>query len=102
MGIMTEIYKYRLYVDINAYISFLNRINVFLVFPSKNYEKIRHGKRKKYTSDKVMTRTWAEESPRETLQGRYPMPVDLVLKAEFNIPDILLVDYDPDWYDDEI
>lgn len=95
---MIEIYKYRLYVDINAYISFLNQINTFLVFPSKSYEKIRHGKRKKYTSDKVMTRTWAIESPRETLQGRYPMPVDLILKEKFNIPDTQLVNYDPDWY----
>lgn len=90
MGIM----KFKLYISKSEYTKRLNLINEKLGFPSKRYSKIKNGVREHFVSDKIMTRTWAEENPRLTEQNKYAFPVSESIEEYF----LGLVEYSPEWY----
>jgi len=92
MGIM----KFKLYNSKSAYITRLNLVNKDLGFPNKNYSKIINGIRKHFVADKIMTRTWAEENPRETKLNQFPFPVEKSMETSFTG----FVEYNPEWFEE--
>ena len=87
--------KFKLYKSKSEYTKSLNLINEEMGFPSKKYQKYIRGRLRKFTSNKIMTRTWADENPKKTLQNKYPMPIE----GETTLTG--LVDYNENWYPDE-
>jgi len=86
--------KFKLYISKAKYTAKLNEINTQLGFPSKRYSKFINGVRKHFVADRVMTRTWADENPRETELKQFAFPVNKEMEKEFTA----LVEYDKDWY----
>ena len=84
--------KYKLYSSKLEYTKELNLINKEMGFPSNKGLVFENGKWIEKTFDRIMTRTWANENPRITLQDKYPLPIEGVTKL------IGLVDYDKTWY----
>ena len=87
--------KYKLYTSKSEYTKRLEIINKEMGFPSKKYQKYVLGRLRNFTSKKIMTRTWANENPRKTLSGEYPLPIEGKSLTG-------LVNYDKNWYDDKI
>ncbi len=85
-------HKYKLYSLKSNYTKKLEKINTKMGFPSNKGTKLVDGKWKELTFSKIMTRTWAEENPRQTLSGKYPLPIE----GATNLTG--LVDYDEKWY----
>ena len=89
---------YKLYSTRANYTKKLNEINLKMGFPSKKYSKILAGKRKHFIAKKIMTRTWANENPQITKQGKYAFPVPKEMEKDFTG----LVEYNNNWYESEI
>lgn len=86
--------KFKLFNSKSAYTTKLNLVNTEKGFPNKNYSKILRGKRVHFVADRIMTRTWAEENPRETKLKQLPFPVSEEMEKDFT----RLVEYDENWF----
>lgn len=86
--------KYKLFNSKSTYTARLNLVNKEKSFPSKNYSKILRGKIVHFVADKIMTRTWADENPRETKLKQLPFPVSKEMEKDFTG----LVEYDENWF----
>lgn len=84
--------KFKLYISKSEYTKRLEIINEKMGFPSKKYQKYIMGRLRNFTSKKIMTRTWANENPRKTKLGEYPLPIE----GQTNLTG--LVEYDKNWY----
>lgn len=91
--------RFKLYNLKSEYIEQLNTINEEKGFPNKGYSKIINGVRKYFVSDKIMTRTWAREDPRETKEKKFPLPIPGENEKDFTIEE--LVKFDKNWYPEE-
>ena len=90
--------KFKLFNTKSTYTARLNLVNTDLGFPNKKYSKIINGERKHFVDDKIMTRTWADENPRETKLNQFPFPVEKSMEVSFTG----LVEYNEDWYETQI
>ena len=86
--------KFKLFNSKSTYTARLNLVNKDLGFPNKKYSKILRGIRKHFVADRIMTRTWADENPRETKLNQLPFPVSKEMEKDF----IGLLEYNPEWY----
>ncbi len=84
--------KFKLYTLKSNYTKELDKINTKMGFPSNKGTRLVNGKWKELTFSKIMTRTWATETPRKTKTGKYPLPIEGVSNLTG------LVDYDENWY----
>ena len=89
-------HKFRPYNTENEYLSKLDEINAKFGYPSKDYSKIIKGKRIYFKSDKIMTRTYASETPTRTSTNKYVFPVLNYASEDFDL--VQLVDYNKGWY----
>jgi len=88
--------KFKLYTSKIEYIKELGKINTRMGFPSNKGIRLVDGEWKELTFDRIMIRTWADENPRQTLSGKYPLPIEDVTNLTG------LIDYDENWYLNEI
>lgn len=91
--------RFKLYDLKSEYIKQLGIINSEMCFPSKKYSKIINGKRQHFVADRVMTRTWANENPRETKEKKFILPIPKFIEVDFEKGE--LVEYDKNWYPEE-
>lgn len=92
--------QFKIYNTQKDYSDKLIEINLKYGYPSKEYSKILNGKRIYFVCDTVVTRTYANEIPKLTEQGKYVFPVLDYVKKEFI--QIELTDYNKEWYKGEI
>ena len=91
-------HKYKLYNSEFDYTIKLNEINILLDFPNKKGTRLVDGEWKELTFKNIMTRTWADENPRLTQFNQLAFPVSKEMEKDFTG----LVEYDEDWYPEEI
>ena len=84
--------KFKLYLSKTEYTKRLNIFNKEMGFQSNKGTRLVNGQWKELNFSKVMTRTWADENPRITLQSKYPLPIE----GKTTLTG--LVDYDKNWY----
>ena len=92
------VHKYKLYNLLSDYTIKLNEINILLDFPNKKGTRLVDGEWEELTFKNIMTRTWADENPKETSQYQYPFPVKGSLEPLFTG----LVEWSAEWYPEEI